>query len=271
MKNWKPSLAFKRFRKKHYELNRLYWTQVLSHKALLQALENEAEDRITAEVLAPDLPSNKHLHTVAQTRHWAKEYLNRSRLHLLVISAANLETYLKEITFWHLYVGGYGVKNEFKLNAMGKAISSPILSRSSLPQPLKYAQALFDIDFGQNLAAWQRYYKLRSAAAHNGGIVTARTLQEIPDIKVPLHQSLGLDWSELKDAFAKAEQIAKIIDQQASNARLRREEVRRELIALRKVKQLPPKEDLWQYVHKNYGLKGLKRSEKVIIESQVYD
>lgn len=269
-KEWAPSLAFRRFQGKQYELNRLYWTQVISHEALGQILEMKDKATQTLNALNMDIPAMRHFHTVEETKQWAPEYLNRSRLHLLVICAANLESYLKEITFWHLYSNGYKSKNAKKLDAIGNAIGRPILSRSSLPEPLKYAQLLFHLDFGTNLTKWQRFYKLRCAAAHNGGMVTARTLKDIPDLTTPLHHPIGLSWKELKDALASAEHIAKAIDQKATDKRLRLNEVKHELNELKSIGNLPEKERLWEFIHQNYGLKGLKRREKATIEAELY-
>ncbi|MCB0639935.1 MAG: hypothetical protein KDC54_25110 [Lewinella sp.] len=268
--HWKPTLTFTRFRRKHYELNRLYWTQYLGYKALNTALQHLPDSELTITHIAPELPQKQHLHTVAETREWAEEYLSRSRLHLLVICSANLESYLQEITFWHIANLGHLKTGVYQLTSVGKALGNPILGKASLPQPLKYAQDLFQLSFGNDLTVWQRSYKLRCAAAHNGGIVTARTLRDIPDLDDGINAPIGIDWPTFKTSLAAAENIAKTIDQKVSNKKLRILEVRRELEELKEISQLPDLSNLWSYIHHSFGLKGLTNAEKREIEASIY-
>lgn len=267
---WRPTLAYQRFISKHYELNRLYWTQVLGSQALIDKLKEKPEDELTIALVLPEVPKTRHLHSVGETREWTNEYLRRSRLHLLIISAANLETYLKEITFWYTADLGHMDAETLRLTPVGQAIAKPILGRASLPEPLKYAEVFFEVEFGKDLWHWQRYYKLRSAAAHNGGVVTARTLKELPDLKADLHEPLGLEWDELKEALAATERIAKKIDQKVSTRTLRLVEVEKELRGLAAIDKLPEREELWQYIHTQFKLKGLSNQEKRRLLDMLY-
>jgi hypothetical protein len=270
MKQWKPSLSFQRFRRKHYELNRLYWTQNISHHALLSTIDNLNDVDVVIEKIMPDVPSKLHRHTVGETKQWSTEYLNRLRLHLLVVCSANLENYLHDITFWHLATAGYYDEKTNCLTAVGKALGQPILGRASLPEPLKYAQHLFGISLGGDLTEWNIAYKYRCAAAHNGGIVNARTLKELPTLKNSLHQMIGLEWVQLKKHLGSAEKIAKIIDNKVSNKDLRLLEIRRELLDLKQINQLPPKSQLWEFIHRNYTYKGMKSKEKADMILEFY-
>lgn len=269
--SWHPTLTFQRFKKKHYELNRLYWTQQLGQMALLDKLRGANDQALTISEVAPDLHSTKHMHTVAETRQWSEEYISRSRLHLLVICSANLESYLQDITFWYVYGLGHVDLKKYDLNIIGKALAQPILGKASLPEPLKYAQELFKLDFGEDLLVWQKAYKLRCAAAHNGGIVTAKTIRDIPSLSQELNTSIGLDWCEFKTALSAAEAIAKKIDKRVSCLSLRIEEVKHELLQLKAIKRLPDKVNLWSYVHENYGLKGLSSTTKKSLEVLLFE
>jgi hypothetical protein len=118
------------------------------------------------------------------------DFINKSderaglnRLHLLVICSANLESYLQDAIT--LYVGGLGyAKGPRKLNDVGEAIAAPVIKSSTVPSMMKYIQELLCLTFGQHLTRWQKGYKLRCGAAHNGGIVTSKVLRDIPDIKL---------------------------------------------------------------------------------------
>lgn len=124
---------------------------------------------------------------------------------------------MKDITFGYLAVSGYlqprGSKTELlKLTDVGNSLGGPIMSRDSLPEPLKYAEKLFEVDFGTKKDIWVRAYKLRCVAAHNGGMAMPKTLRKIPDLSTPEFGFIGIDWEELKKCMRAGVNIAKILD-----------------------------------------------------------
>src|ERR1041384_5738824 len=104
-------------------------------------------------------------------------FAERNRLYLLVIYTAFLESYLKEITFSYTSSRGQllnlsDITQPLKLAPVGEAMASPILKSSTVPAMINYASKYYDIDFGENAVQWNKIYKLRCIAAHNGGVAT---------------------------------------------------------------------------------------------------
>jgi len=55
-----------------------------------------------------------------------------------------------------------------------------------------------------------------------------------------------------------------------SNKDLRLLEIRRELLDLKQINQLPPKSQLWEFIHRNYTYKGMKSKEKADMILEFY-
>ncbi len=275
MSKWIPTLCFRKFRSKHTELSKLYWTHQLGSDCLSNSLCNANPDEyavneVMAKFTVRMLPLKNR-----EIIEWLPTYLERTRLHLLIICAANLEEYLQEIVSFHLLAKGYQSKSDpLKLNEVGNAIGAPILKKDSLPEPLKYAQHLLEVDYGTNLDKWLKAYKLRSSAAHDGGVVTTRTLKDIPELHLPIDAMMGLSWEELKDFLGSAKAIATITDQKVSNYSVKLLETKNLIINLKKHNQLPifkPKRDLWGYLDKNYGIRGISHEDRVDIQKLAFN
>lgn len=263
------SLCFRRFRKKHTELSRLYWGYVLSHEATVKCLASAKLTDYAVDAIGPSFSRGMLAVTVADYIASAEEMLSRTRLHLLVVCSANVEAYLKEITFAHLASKGHS-KSHLKLDAIGDALGAPILDRSSLPDPLEYAESLFQVVLGKPRTDWNHFYKLRCALAHNGGVVTARTLREIPTLKLPLNSLIGLTWPELFSALEAADKIVEIIDKKVRCKDLKRSEIAKELAYLKEAKKLPPKKDVWKFLHEEFGLTNTKQPFKDFVHAEFY-
>jgi len=276
---WFPSLCFRRFREKHTELSKIYWTHELGVENLKNTLRNSnKDDQVVNAAGVVAFPIGMFPYTVEQTLGWLEIYLNRARLHLLVICSANLEAYLQDVTALYLLSKGYGI-NFAELSDVGEALGAPILKKDSLPEPLKYAQKLFDVDYGQHLSDWNRAYKLRCAAAHNGGIVEPRTIKEIPDIGIDIGKMIGITWEELRPLLASAEQIATITDQKISSYELLKVEVIKLLTDLKENNQLQSfrgpqnattRQSLWGDLSLEFKIQGIKRKDKFAIEEQFF-
>jgi hypothetical protein len=132
---------------------------------------------------------------------------------------------------------------------VGQALGAPILQRDSLPEPLKYGEQLFGVQYGKYRTLWQRSYKLRCALAHAGGVVTARTKRDLPNLKAPLGSILELSWADLKESLDAADQVATITDKAVSTYKLRLLEADRELRDLSEAGQLPARASLWSELH----------------------
>jgi hypothetical protein len=263
------SLCFRRFRKKHTELSRLYWWYVLSQDAALKILAGGAPTDYAVDIIGASFKRGMLSVTAQEFTDTAEQMLSRSRLHLLVVCSANVEAYLKEITFAFLASKGH-TKSYLKLDAIGEALGSPILDRASLPDPLEYAEKLFDVTLGKARSDWNHFYKLRCALAHNGGVVSARTLREVPSLKLPLNSLIGLSWTELFSALEAADKIVETIDNKLRSKELKRSEIAKELAYLKEAKQLPQKNDVWKFLHEQFGLTQTKQPFKSFVYSEFY-
>lgn len=278
-RTWQTTLSFRKFREKTNSLSRLYWTQQLATDSLLEQLNGKDPNAIATEEIACSFEPRMHSKTVEETIDWLPVFMERNRLHLLVIYTAFLETYLKEITFFHVASLGY-VTNladksyPIKLTKMGEALASPILKSSTVPEMIKYASELFDISFGRNATEWNKIYKIRCAAAHNGGIATPKFLQGISGTPLALnpqeYENIGLTWDELRTAMKYADEIAALIDSKISNYDIRILETEQVIRELYKKGNLPVRTKLWQLLHNNYSLYPIKRSDKNNFISKFY-
>jgi hypothetical protein len=263
------SLCFRRFRKKHTELSRLYWGYVLAQEATLKCLAAANSTDYAVDAVGASFACGMFSATVADYQASAEEMLSRTRLHLLVVCSANVEAYLKEITFAHLAAKGHA-KTHLKLDAIGEALGAPILDRSSLPDPLEYAESLFDVVLGKPRTDWNHFYKLRCALAHNGGVVSARTLREIPSLKLPLNALIGLTWQDLFTALEAADKIVDLVDRKVRSTDLKRSEIAKELAYLKEAKKLPLKKDVWKFLHEEFGLTNTKQPFKDFVHAEFY-
>lgn len=85
---------------------------------------------------------------------------------------------------------------------------------------------------------------------------------------------MGLSWEELKDFLGSAEAIATITDQKVSNYSVKLLETKNLIINLKKYNQLPtfkPKKDLWGYLDKNYGIRGILHEDQVDIQKLAFN
>lgn len=268
-RSWISSLAFRRCRDQLTQLSRLHWTVALGTDAMSARCGTADQSQFAVQTLKGSFSQNMLPLTNAQLLTWLPTALGRARLHLLLGCSALLESYLKDATFLHLAALGH-VDGHMTLSPVGAAMGRPILERDSLPEPLKYAEALFGTAYGPHLEVWQRSYKLRCTLAHTGGVVTARTKRDIPDLKANLGEVLDLSWKDLKAALDSADQIATITDKKVATYPVRIIEVRRELSDLRDAKALPKRPQLWQVLHSRCGVQGITRKDKERLEREYY-
>ncbi len=277
-KIWRSTLSFRKFREKTHELSKTYWLQQLGADALLQSLVNKPSSGYTVKELPGSFEFRMYPATVSETMDWIPTYMNRNRLHLLVVYTAFLESYLKSIAFFYVASLGYIINKDsmnetIKLDPIGKAMGSPIIERSTIPDMLKYASNLFGVDFGKNAADWIKIYQLRCEVAHNGGVATPDFFKKMGGMKMHLDpkefEMLGLTWEELRMYMKAGDDIAATIDLKISAYTievLEVEQVMRELYTLGK---LPARNSLWQYLHDNYGLK-MRGKDKLEVERRFY-
>jgi hypothetical protein len=267
-RNWVSTIVFRRFRIKHQELSRIYWTHVMGSDAILQLISGKTITNFAVDSVSSSFPRNMLPLSIDEMSLWIPDYLNRVRLHLLVVASANLEAYLKNATTIHLCAKGYS-ESIGKLNDVGKALGAPILDKNTLPDPLKYAQSLFAVNLGTHLANWQEAYKFRSAMAHNGGYVTPRTLREIPSLKQPLNTPIQLSWNALKEYLSSADEIASLIDMKIATTEVQAIEAEIELTELKEAGHLPNRKGVWGVLHKQFGL-IVPKKYKEPMERRIY-
>ncbi|WP_160715356.1 hypothetical protein [Chitinophaga solisilvae] len=267
---WLSTLAFRNFRDKTSDLSDIYWTQQLGADCLAEVLGTKDPDHFSVNVINSSFKHTMHPQKVSETQTWLPTFMERNRLHILVIYTAFLETYLKEITFYHIASLGHITNNSeteapLKLKPVGEAIATPILKSSTVPDMIKYASELYEIDFGVNATEWIKLYKIRCAAAHNGGIATPKFLKAISGQPLSLrpteYENIGLTWDELRTAMKYGDKIASLIDSKVSNNDVRYLETEQILRELASSKKLPDNKIIWQYFHEKYAIM-LNKSEK---------
>lgn len=252
--SWKSTYAFNNFRKKTFELSRMYWTQQLSVDCLAEVLEKSDSQELTVKVVKSSFEQKMHFHTVEDTLSWIPSFMNRNRLHLLVMFTGFLESYLKEITFLDIVLKGH-VENyndpgkKIKLTKVGEAISSPILKRSTIPEMMEFAGEYFALDFGDRVKEWKKIYKIRCIAAHNGGIATPKFLKDFGGARLSLnpqaYELIGLTWDELRRAMRYGDEIAAMIDCRIASYELRIVEADLVLREAKELKKLPEINRIW--------------------------
>lgn len=257
------TISFRRFREKHIELSEIYWQHVIGAQAIEKALGLAAKTDLAVTALGIATQQDQWGFTVQDTLAGTARYIDRVRLHLLAICCANLESFLKDACFCHIMSRGF--KNApGELSESGEALGSPILKRSSLPDPMKYAEHLFSVNYDSHIAKLTKAYAYRCALVHNGGVVLPRTIQELSLPPSSLHTRLGYSWADLKSAMESAFEVAKITDRKLSTYTFRLEEIERELCFLRDTKTLPKKE-VWKYFHdQGFSLPRKRDREKLL-------
>lgn len=277
-KTWNATLAFRKFREKTHELSKIYWIHQIGVDCINQMLINKNPEAHTVKELNCSFEFRMYPALVKETSSWLPTYMDRSRLYLLVVYSAFLESYLKEITFFYIASQGYlsnpQVPHELmKLTAVGKALGAPIIEKSTIPNMIKYAGHLFDIHFGKNADDWIKIYQIRCEVAHNGGVATPDFLKQISGMKLKLspneYEMLGLTWEELRTYMKAGDEIAALIDSKISSYAIQALETEQILRQLKSLKKLPRQNKLWSFVHDEYGLK-VKKREKILLERMFY-
>jgi hypothetical protein len=258
-------ICFRRFRAKHIELSETYWRHVIGAEAVEIGIAKAQDTRFAVEVLGIATKQHEYGHTVSETREKKEDYLNRTRLHLLSICCANLESLLHDATYAHVLSLGYRAKPG-ELSKTGEALAAPILTKASLPQPLEYAEQLFNVSFGAKLARMKTAYRYRCAAVHNGGVVTAKTVKDLSLRPNRLNSMLGYSWPDLKQAMQDVVDIGRDIATKAACYEFRIAEIERELCALRDAGLLD-KAKVWQEFHDQGFLLPHKKDREPLIAS----
>lgn len=273
-KSWQTTLAFRRFREKLHELSRIYWTHIMGAESILNHARSADPNDYIVDSIGCSFDMKMHPKKVSETFDWIPQYLDRIRLHILIITAASLEAYLKDITFNYIASSGYVKRPKsstelLKLNEIGEAMGSPILSKSSIPEPLKFAEKLFDVSFANRKTIWNKSYKLRCVVAHNGGMVMPKTLRQIPDLSIPEFEMIGIDWNELRKSMNAADEIVAIIDSTVSSYKIQVIETEQILRILKNRNQLPLRKKVWSFMHDEFSLR-VKNKDKERLELMMY-
>lgn len=262
------TIAFTRFKRKHSELSQIYWVHVVGAEAMRKVIQNAPNEQLTIEALQIPIKQQEFALNVKQTKDWLDYYLGRSRLHILAVCAANLESFLKQTA--EVFVESQGHKAATGgLSKVGEAIAAPILGRDSLPEPLKYSQSLFEVEFGQHLTNWERAYRLRCELVHNGAVATSRSVKKLGIAGLRLDDQIAYTWVELKRDLHSAYEIAHQIDRKVSGYKFRLTEVEHELRMLKEANSLPPRKEVWPYFHK-FGLSSLHKSDRLRLVRSFY-
>lgn len=250
----------------------VYWSSQIGSDAIAQLLVGKDASDFTLDHISCSFEKKMYPRKVDETLEWLPIFLERTRLHLLVITSASLEAYLKDAVFHHLASTGYVKRPEkltdpLKLNAVGEALGYPILGKSSVPEPLKYCEELLGVDYGGYRSTWTHAYRLRCIAAHTGGMVTSKDLKHLKAYDE--HDMIGLSWAELRKAMDAADQIVTITDNKISTQQSRIIEAECVLRALKAKGALPKKHKLWQTMHDEYVVQ-VNRVGKRFLEDMFY-
>ncbi|WP_143096970.1 hypothetical protein [Myxococcus fulvus] len=226
-------------------------------------------NKYVVDELNPYFPRSQFSETVQQVQSALEERAGVERLHLLVIGTANLEAYLQDAT--RLYVAALGHDaGGGQLTPVGAALARPIVRSSTVPDMVSYLQELLKINVSKHLDRWKVAYKLRNAAAHNGGIATARVLRDIPTVKVPRNQSITLSWKELMGYLESADAIAEEADKAISLlSGVHLIEAVWLIEEWKSSSVLPLKKDLWRDLHR-LGFPKFSKARKSEIEAKFY-
>ncbi|MBL7647751.1 MAG: hypothetical protein JNK74_16330 [Candidatus Hydrogenedentes bacterium] len=265
---WWPTLSFRRYRAKHAALSGNYWFHQLATHNLRLSLDQAAPDALVSSHVPPPFALKRFAETVSEMWDQLEGRENAFRLNMLVMAAASLESYLEEAVTIH--IGNLGHCNgPYELNAVGKALGSPVLRSSTIPDMLKYVEILLGISLDQQRTEWTDAFKLRCAAAHNGGVVTPKVLRDIPDIGIELGEYISLSWDQLVKYLDAAFDIASKVDQKVASNEASQLELTWHLSQLRELHKLPARDDLWQYVD-SMKFRPITTEEKKIIEAAIY-
>jgi hypothetical protein len=160
-------------------------------------------------------------------------------------------------------------KGDSKLDPVGEALARPVIRSSTLPDMLKYTEDLLGITLGPSLTAWQKAYKLRCAAAHNGGRVTAKVLKDIPDIGGPIGSQIVLSWNDLRGYFSHADKIAGEVDRVVATKHARELEAEWLLESWKTQGKLPKKDQIWVQLHE-LGFAKIDKKTKAAITLKLF-
>jgi hypothetical protein len=238
------SISFRRFNRRHASLSSHYWTHVLGTEAIKKNLKGANPTDLAVDALELPMKQQEFGFDVGRTLTSIDDYLNTSRLHILTICLAQLEAFLKEISYCVARIrdpspriGG--------LSPMANAMAKPILGVDSLPGPLDYSESFLDVNLASQVKILKTAYKYRCAAVHNGGYATPRTRKDLGRPDLLPHQKLSFKWSELKPILAAAYEVADLIDQRWSGSGIYIIECEVELDHLKRINKLPNRDKVW--------------------------
>ena len=267
--NWISTIAFRLFRRKMQSLSATYWTFQLGIHAVQERLQGVNGDKMVVHEIKPPFNLGMLPEDADTFLSGVDERCGIHRLHLLVVGMATLEAYRKDSI--RLHVAGLGHANGIeKLDEVGKAIAAPVSRRSTVPSMVDYAGHLLGIDFQPVMPDLERAYKLRCAAAHNGGVATTRTLEEVTDLGIALGSVICLDWEHLRKYLKTIDRVASHVDSRVAKAPARYLEIEWLLHQLKKDKALPDKPKLWMWLAQAYGVPSMPVTKRREIERSVY-
>ena len=267
--NWTSTWAFRQFRRKLESLSAIYWTFQLGEAALRKMLDGKPPTAKAVTELGTPFPMFRLPENIGDLLGHLDHRSGVHRLHLLVVGMANIEAYLKEATLLH--VGGLGhADGPRRLTDVGDALAAPVVKKSTVPEMVDYAGRLLSVDFQPVMTSLKRAYKLRCEVAHSGGIVTTRTLKDIPDVGLPLGDHIGLTWAQLLKQLTMLDRIAANVDYAIAKPNVHHLEVEWLLFDVRDRKALPARPQVWHWMAKTYGVQRVPRTVKNDIERKIY-
>jgi len=263
-------LAFYRFREKHSTLSTTYWTHVVGVEAMRKLFANLPSKGIVVKELNIPVRPEAFGFDVKTATYWLEEYMNRCRLHLLAICAANLESFLKESARAHVACLGY-VERPGKLTELGNAIGRPIIRQSKIPDMLDYAEHLFNVNYGSSKDQWKAAYKVRCMLVHTGTFSGMAKSSSAPrqSKKSTASQIPEYSWEQLKGDLHAAFEIAERTNALLGRPAFRLHEIGFELRDLKELGQIPALKDVWHYFH-TLGMTLPSKRERRAIDLEFY-
>ena len=240
----KTSVAFRRFNRRHSNLSTHYWTHVLSAKTIEKQLKGHEPKEWAVTALGVSMKEQEYGFNVAMTVSSMDEFMNTTRLHILAICLAQLESFIKDMAYCVARlrdpdprIGG--------LSPMAEAMAKPILGVDSLPGPLEYSESFFEVELKDEIKTLNKAYAYRCAAVHNGGYATPKAHKRLGRGDLILNQKISIKWVELKPILLATFDVANRIDLKWGSKALGAIECEVELANIKSFTKLPNRNKVW--------------------------
>jgi hypothetical protein len=250
-------------------LSTIYWSHLVGARLVEKHLKDVPGDTLACTALSIPVKQEQFGFSASDALSRVPAYLDTSRLHILSVCLAQLESYIKEMAY--LAAARLDPRPQSHgLSPLAAKMASAILEVDSLTRCLCFAETLFETCLSPERAKIERAYKLRCATVHTGGYVTRRNVKELGIANLKLHDQIALSWPQLKEDMEAVCSLADKIDRALASTQVFEIEARRELDNLRASSALPPRMTVWSYLA-DEGFHLPSKRARAEIEMSVYE